>query len=229
MMNRPKAGTGYGVVIPAFNAATTIGEAILSALRQTQGPAEVVVVDDGSSDETRRVAEKVDPRVRVLHQKNAGAGAATTLGMAKSRCPVIALLDADDVWLPFKMERQLAWLDEHEGSDGIFAGLVLIGDSPLAGEIREGWVRSTMVIRRRVFDGVGAVVDPPGRRGEMVDWIARAREAGFQLDMLKEPLVRRRITPSSLSYGRDPQKDAGYLHVARQALLRKRQARKGGP
>ncbi|RUW66604.1 glycosyltransferase family 2 protein, partial [Mesorhizobium sp. M4B.F.Ca.ET.049.02.1.2] len=70
-------------------------------------------------------------------------------------------------------------------------------------------------------------VDPPGGRGEMIDWIARVREAGFALDMLDEVLALRRIRPGSLSYGRDAARDRGYLEVVRAEMLRRAQNRQG--
>ncbi|RWF52772.1 MAG: glycosyltransferase family 2 protein, partial [Mesorhizobium sp.] len=66
-----------------------------------------------------------------------------------------------------------------------------------------------------------------GGRGEMIDWIARVREAGFALDMLDEVLALRRIRPGSLSYGRDAARDRGYLEVVRAAMLRRAQNRQG--
>ena len=79
-----------------------------------------------------------------------------------------------------------------------------------------------MTIRRAVFETTGNVIDPPGMRGEMIDWIARARDAGFQLTMMPEVLAKRRVLAGSLSDRRDPAKDRGYAFAARAALLRKR-------
>lgn len=218
------AGAAYSVVIPAFNAAATIHEAIASVLAQTVPPAEILVVDDGSTDTTATLATRAHPLVRVIAQANAGPGASTTRGMAASQQALIATLDADDVWLPAKMERQLSYLVGHGAADAVFSDLELFGKVSVSGQVHAGWVRSTMVVRRGVFEKIGAIIDPPGHRGEMIDWLARAREAGFRLDMLSEVLVRRRVAPGSLSYGRDALKDKGYLHVARERILRMRGA-----
>lgn len=212
----------YSVVIPAHNASATIGEAVASVLAQTVLPAEILVVDDGSTDDTAALASQAHRLVRVIRQDNAGPGAATTRGMSESRHALIATLDADDVWLPHKMEQQLSLLSAQAATDGVFSNLELFGESSLSGRIQPGWLRSTMVIRRHVFDRIGPIIDPPGNRGDMVDWLARAREAGFRLDMLAQVLVRRRVSSTSLSYGRDLLKDKGYLHIARQRILRSR-------
>jgi hypothetical protein len=91
------------------------------------------------------------------------------------------------------------------------------------GEVSPGWTRTTMVIRTDAARKVGPLIDPPGGRGDMVDWIARAREAGLILDMLEEVLARRRVRPGSLSHGRDPALDRGYARVAWLALQRRKQ------
>jgi glycosyltransferase involved in cell wall biosynthesis len=214
----------YSVVIPAFNATATIGEAIASAVAQTALPAEILVVDDGSTDATAALAAQAHPLVRVIVQSNTGCGGATTNGMAESRHAIIATLDADDVWLPDKMARQLARFLEDPTVDGVFSNLELFGKDTMAGQVQAGWCRSTMAVQRHVFDRLGPIIDPPGDRGDMVDWLSRARDAGFRLDLLTEVLVRRRVSPGSLSYGRDPVKDRGYLHVVRERILRKRRA-----
>jgi hypothetical protein len=79
-----------------------------------------------------------------------------------------------------------------------------------------------MVVRRATFDAVGPAVDPPGRRGEMVAWLAAARAGGLRLEMVPEVLVRRRVSPTSLSHGRDAERDRGYLQAARRQILMRR-------
>jgi hypothetical protein len=90
-----------------------------------------------------------------------------------------------------------------------------------------GWSRTTMMIRREVVGSVGPIIDPQGGRGEMIDWLARVREAGFVLTMLDKVLALRRVRPGSLSYGRDPARDRGYLEVARLAMQRRAQNKTG--
>jgi glycosyltransferase involved in cell wall biosynthesis len=217
----------YGVVIPAFNAAATIGETLKSVAAQTVRADAIVVVDDGSTDDTAAQVAACGIAVTYVRQENAGPGSATTRGFAQLATPVIATLDADDLWLPEKIARQLRRLDETPASAGVFTHWAAFAhDDPArrASNAKPGWSRSTMLIRREVAETIGPIHDPVGGRGEMVDWIARAREAGFRLDMLDDVLALRRIHAGSLSYGRDD-RDRGYLQVARQAMLR-RQAQK---
>jgi glycosyltransferase involved in cell wall biosynthesis len=98
------------VVIPSFNRAYIVGQAIESVLAQTYRPVEVVVVDDGSTDDTRRVVEGYGAPVRYIRQDNAGVSAARNTGLAHARGELVGLLDSDDVWLPWKLEAQVAVL-----------------------------------------------------------------------------------------------------------------------
>lgn len=215
----------YSVAIPAYNAAKTIGQTLAAVLNQTVPPRDVVVIDDGSTDETATIASAFSDTVRVLRQDNMGCGAAFTRAVRQTMMPVIAAVDADDVWLPHKMERQLSVLAETGPNTLIFARHRLFrhgsGDHT-SGPTRPGLTRSDMVMTRDVFENVGDVIDPPGGRGEMIDWFARARELGFVFRNVDEVLVLRRIIPGSLSYGRDATKDRGYLAVAHRALQRRK-------
>lgn len=101
------------VVIPAYNAAATLSETVESLLAQTHTAWEAIIVDDGSRDETPAIAAEYarrDPRIRLVRQDNAGVGAARNRGIAEARGAFIAPLDADDIWLPQKLEKQLALL-----------------------------------------------------------------------------------------------------------------------
>ncbi|MDP3861518.1 MAG: glycosyltransferase family A protein [Phaeovulum sp.] len=221
----------YGVVIPAYNAARTLAEALASVLGQSVPPAEVVVVDDGSSDNTATIAAGFAPRVRVLRQSNTGPGAATTRGVQEITSPILAFLDADDLWLPGKMQLQLQVL--HDNHDLALVSCRMrqfrhgLPDDG-TGEERGGLLRPCVVLRRAVFDAVGPVLDLPGNRGDMVDWFARLRAGGHRTMELDEVLALRRILPGSLSHGRAAGRDIGYLKVAHLALLRNRRAATDG-
>jgi glycosyltransferase involved in cell wall biosynthesis len=102
------------VVIPAYNAAPYVSRAIESALAQTVPPLEVIIVDDGSSDDTAEVVAAYQPRVRLLRQANGGPASARNHGVRESHGDWIALLDADDSWLPKKLERQLGFVENPE-------------------------------------------------------------------------------------------------------------------
>ena len=99
------------VVIPTYNSGRLVVEAVESALSQTRPPEEVIVVDDGSTDETRQQLSPFLDRIQYIYQLNQRVAAARNTGLKHATGDVIAFLDADDVWHPSKLERQLAVLE----------------------------------------------------------------------------------------------------------------------
>ena len=97
------------VIIPAYNAEQTLANAIRSALAQTYQATEIIVVDDGSSDRTADIALDIGPKVRLLQQANSGCGEARNTGARAASGEWLAFLDADDSWLPNKLEKQLPY------------------------------------------------------------------------------------------------------------------------
>ena len=87
-------------ITPAYNAAGHLSRAIASVLAQAFAPLEIIVVDDGSTDDTFDVAASLGPPVRVVRQENAGAAAARNRGVSESRGDFVAFLDSDDEWRP---------------------------------------------------------------------------------------------------------------------------------
>ena len=220
----------YSVVIPAFNAADTIGDALRSIAGQSVRPAQVIVVDDGSSDDTAERARAFGSvlDVVVVRQANAGCGAATNTGIDLVATPVLSCLDADDVWLPHKAEAQLALIAARPDLAGVcgqcqtFRGPV---GAPELGPFMDIWGRTPRTIRMEAARAIGPIID--GGRGDMVDWIARGRDLGFRIEMMREVVGMRRIRPDSMAYGRDGEKDRGYLLAVKRALDRRRQGRSG--
>ena len=111
-LERPEADMPLvSVIVPAYNAEVFLEETLLSAVRQTYEPLEIIVVDDGSTDRTVEIVRGImarDRRVKLVQQANAGVAAARNLGLREARGSLIAPLDADDLWKPTKIERQVA-------------------------------------------------------------------------------------------------------------------------
>lgn len=104
------------VIIPAYNAAKHIGQAVDSVLAQTYTDYEVIVVDDGSTDNTRDVLKPYEDRIRYIWQENQERSAARNQGIGLAQGEYVAFLDADDLWLPQNLERHVAALDAHAGA-----------------------------------------------------------------------------------------------------------------
>ena len=110
------------VIVPAYNAETFIQRTLDSILTQTYTNIEVLVVDDGSQDRTAEIVESFvekDSRVTLLKQKNAGVATARNLAIEKSRGEYIAPIDADDIWYPQKLEKQVQCMLEADQSIGL--------------------------------------------------------------------------------------------------------------
>ncbi len=99
-------------VIPCYNAAPFLRETLDSVLAQTVLPLEVIVVDDGSTDDSAAIAESYGPPVRVIRQKNQGESVARNRGIDEAKGEWVAFLDADDLWRPTKLEKQIALIAE---------------------------------------------------------------------------------------------------------------------
>lgn len=220
------AESSYSVVIPAFNAEKYLAETVASVLAQTVLPKKIIIVDDGSTDATAQISCRFGDKIELVQTENKGAAAATNTGIGKVTTPFVAFLDSDDLWVSDKMEIQIARL--HKGGKalaGVSGRMEPFGDisTKTAPVEKSGWTRSTLVIRRPAFDSIGPVVEMGHGYGEMVDWIARAREAGLHMELLDLVLAKRRIHQESLSYKANAGQSQDFLKAAMRALERKRQ------
>lgn len=117
------------VIVPTYNRAVRVSRAIDSALGQTHEAVEVLVVDDGSTDDTRdRITARYgdEPRVRYLHRPNGGPAAARNTGLDAATGAFVAFLDSDDEWLPWKLDLQLACLERVPGAGMIWSDMAAV-------------------------------------------------------------------------------------------------------
>lgn len=123
------------VIVPLYNTAAFIGPALESVLKQTMSDLELIVVDDGSTDDSLAVVQSVeDERLRIFRQNNQGASAARNRGLGEAHAPYVAFLDGDDFWREDKLERQLTVLDKHPELDLVFTRCTVVDEQeePLA-------------------------------------------------------------------------------------------------
>jgi glycosyltransferase involved in cell wall biosynthesis len=159
----PVAAEGATVtaVIPAYNAERHVAHAIESCLRQTHPPLEIIVVDDGSTDNTADACSRFGPQVRVIRKPNGGPASARNRGVADARGDWIALLDADDWWLPTKLEKQLTFVTA--SNVGLVHCLLdhrIDRRPPPVLSFDDLWsrnwiVNSSVLLRRTTFEAVG--------------------------------------------------------------------------
>lgn len=189
------------VVIPALNAAPFVCEAVESALAQRGlHPAvslEVIVVDNGSTDGTPDVVRRAfGDRVRIMSEpRDRSAAAARNTGIAAAGGGTIALLDADDTWLPEKTARQMELLAGRPDVSLVFCHGVEFASPPGAFPSREEprpfVTASSLLARRGAFVAAGPF--PPFRSGEFIAWYGWTQALGLVSHVLPEVLVRRRV------------------------------------
>lgn len=212
-------GASLSVVIPAYNAAAFLGEAIESVFAQDAQAREVIVVDDGSTDATGAVAASY-AEVRVIAQANGGIGAARNTGLRVASAPLIAFLDADDVWPAGRLAALHAALSDEV--DAVFGQAVQFGEGREETAPQPALVAGTMLIRREAVARVG-YFDEAVTMGEFIDWWARAEEAGVRWGQIPDVVLRRRIHTTNTGIVQATSR-VDYTRVLRAALERRRGA-----
>ncbi|MGB8354524.1 MAG: glycosyltransferase family A protein [Chthoniobacteraceae bacterium] len=220
------------VIIPAFNAARYLGEALASVRAQTLQPAEIIVVDNASTDATSEIAR--ESGVRCEHEPVRGSGSARNRGVAAAGGDFIAFLDADDLWEPQKLEWQMALLEAHPEIDAAFGHIAHFLSPDLAPHeaaklhCPEGAapvrLPSLMLIRRAAFGRVGPF-STAGSVGDVVEWMVRAEAAGMRHAMVPHVVCRRRLHASNMGRVLRDER-ANYLRIIKQKLDRERAAGK---
>jgi glycosyltransferase involved in cell wall biosynthesis len=178
------------VVIPAYNAANFLELAVDSIQAQHWPNLEIIVVDDASKDETAKIAASL-PVTLVQHKKNEGAAAARNTGVSLATTSLIAFLDADDEWLPGKLEMQIDILRRNPDLDGVLGFIETCNRT--SGSEQQAFLPSfgTALLRRELFVQVG-LCDQSLRMCDDLDWFTRAREQGANLAVLGKSILRYR-------------------------------------
>ena len=209
------------VVMPAYNNADSVGRALASVAFQTFKPAEVIVVDDGSTDATIEAVRAMAPamngiRLRLFHQRNSGAGAARNRAIAAATATWLAFLDADDEWLPAKVEHSLT-VTEEKGllmSPHNLFGVDKSGDylidsrarwltdpgQPYRSLFLRGFISSSTVLVRRDLVVSAGGFDTTLRSAQDYElWLAVLAEIGDRFEIFSEPLLRYTLAPDGIT------------------------------
>jgi glycosyltransferase involved in cell wall biosynthesis len=220
-------------IITAYNSERYVSQAIDCVLTQTLPPDEILVVDDGSADGTGEVVQRYADRVRYYKQANQGPGGARMAGIRRTKGEFLAFLDADDLWMPNKIELQYAALRADPNLDIVFPHLEQFLSPDLTPEVAATLICdatphpapliSGFFTRRGVFDRVGPLRTDV--KAEFLDWYMRAQEAGVRMLTLKDVLVKRRVHPDNFTlHNKDVRHE--YLSLLKASLDRRRAAQK---
>jgi len=224
------------VVIAVKNGARFVASAIESALTQTYTHQELLVVDGHSSDSTAAIIARY-PQVRYVLQPGQGVADAYNHGIAVANGDFLAFLSHDDVWLPEKLEMQMAYLLNRPLCDYTVSRVKFFLEPGF--EISPGFRRNllesepvayimeTLVARKSLFAKVG-VFDTHLTSGEDVDWFARAKDMQIEHGVIDRVLVRKRVHDTNLSLN-DSSTNKILLSVLRKSISRKREKTPNGP
>ncbi len=203
------------VIIPAYQDAAHIRAAVDSVLAQTYPDREVVVVDDGSTDDTLKVLAAYGDVIRVISQPNRGPSAARNLGIQQAQGEWVAFLDADDTWLPEKLARQMPLFQKGGGiglvcsdtyfvdSQGLRPRTGFMDNPPCAGRVLKTIFTasfiptSTVVVRKACLDQVGGFDEGLWACEDLDLWLRIAAE--WEIDFVTEPLAYYRVSDGQLS------------------------------
>lgn len=216
------------VIIPVFNGGRYLTAAIDSVLAQTYRPVEVVVVDDGSTDNSADIARSYK-NIHYVYQQNQGVAIARNTGLDAARGDYIALLDADDTWPAHKLKTQVNFLIQHPLTGYTIARIRNVIESGVTYPpqvmqhiLREDQVGlATIVARKEVFSSVGGF-DPRFGVTEDFEWFTRAKDAGIPMAILSEVLLLRRIHEANISLVRFEEHAAKRLLIFKESIERKR-------
>lgn len=223
-------------VIPVYDGARHVGDAVASVLAQTHGTVEVVVVVDGSTDETPAVVQSLGASVVYLPQPNAGTAAARNLGLGHARGAYVGFLDADDRWHPEKLVRQLQRFTARPELEVSFTWIRNYWSDEVPPTRRPpdpaltrpvpGYVCPTMMTRRGIFDRLGPF-DARLRHASEPDWILGAAAAGVVIEMLPEVLVDRQLHLANASSRNASRSYEEYVQLLKTWLDRRRRGTAG--
>jgi glycosyltransferase involved in cell wall biosynthesis len=230
-MSLSETGALVSCIVPVFNGEQYLREALDSIFAQTYRPIEVIVADDGSTDGSRTVAESYGGRLKCISQATAGPAAARNYGARAARGDMLAFLDADDLWKPEKLERQVSKLDERPELDACVSRVQMFWAPELGEEealYREhpraqaipGYASITLLARRRAFDRIGMFREDLWF-ADSTDWFIRFREAGLALDVLPEVLVLHRMHATNHTRRRSEASKAEFAGVIAATLSRR--------
>jgi glycosyltransferase involved in cell wall biosynthesis len=228
-------GTGpdhplVSVVIPVFNRARFLPQAVESVLAQDHRPLEVIVVDDGSTDGTPDLVGAHD-FVTCIRQPHRGVSSARNAGVAASRGSILAFLDSDDLWPPRRLTVAVRHFLAHPEVGYVLGRQVLFAEPgcPVPPWVKPEWLAEpqdasntgVLLARRETLSRVGPF-NTDYAAGEDTEWLVRASEAGVPMTRLCEVLVHRRLHGANLSAETIETRKATLARVARESILRRR-------
>lgn len=224
------------VIIPVYNCDRYLAQAIESVLNQTYQPLEIIVIDDGSTDNSAEVAKHFDSSVRYYYQTQSGAATARNYGTELAKGNFFAFLDADDFWVKDKLTLQMQVFASEPDIDMVFGHIQQFHSPELdesvknkihcTPELMAGYHPGTLLIKREAFLRVGQF-ETHLQMGEFISWYGRATDLELRAKMLPDLLMWRRLHETNMGI-RQRQARSDYVRLIKATLDRRRNANQPG-
>ena len=216
------------VIVPVFNGEKYLSQALASILAQNYPRIEVIIVDDGSTDNTAQIIAQYE-KIQYIRQTNQGVASARNKGIAASGGEIIAFLDSDDFWPPEWLTLAVSYLYQHP-EVGYVLGKQLLFVEPgciLPSWARPEWLKepqyasstAVLTVRKEIFAGIGTF-NEDYQSGEDTEWLVRASEAGIRMARLPDLVLYRRIHDNNLSTQTIAASRANLIRIARESIRR---------
>jgi glycosyltransferase involved in cell wall biosynthesis len=222
------------VLLACWNAASYVGQAVESVLDQRPAPFEVIAVDDGSTDQSAAILAGFGTRLLLIRQANSGVGAALNRAAAEATGDALAFIDADDLWTPGKLARQVQALAADPELDAVFGFMETFASLDLRPDERSrlripekpepAFTKNGMLIRCSAFRRLGGF-DPERRNADFLDWYARAVVKGFRWRLEPGVVCRRRLHAQNMGRSEQTRQRRDYLLTMKTFLEARRRPR----
>jgi len=219
------------VIIPVYNGERYLAEAVESVLAQTYAPGEIIVVDDGSTDGTRGVAKRFGTKIRYVAQPHQNASVARNYGLQLALGTMIAFLDADDLWIEEKLERQIQAFGKQPSLDAVFCHVQNFISPDLAPEEAAqyycppdpmpGYSLQSILVKKELFSSLG-LLDVSLEVAGAIEWCQRVLDSKRNVKLLDYIGVRRRIHTSNQTQRQRQETHKDYLRLLKRTIDRKR-------
>ncbi|RLD45743.1 MAG: glycosyltransferase family 2 protein [Bacteroidetes bacterium] len=220
------------IIIPTYNHGKYLHDALSSVFADSYSPKEVIVVNDGSTDNTAEIAASF-PHLQYIYQKNQGVAVARNTGVRAAKGKYIAFLDSDDIWMAGRIKRTIDYFLKHPDVEYVLAQqkMFLEKDYPKPAHIEQAWLEKpidtsgsgVLTVRRSCFEKIG-LFNPDYQIGEDTEWFLRANEANILVGRMDFVAIKRRIHGANLTVAQVKEARFSLFKMMKESIERKKGA-----
>jgi len=217
------------IIIPTFNRAHYLLEAINSIFAQNYKNIEIIIVDDGSTDNTSKIINLHNKQLHYIYQENGGQAAARNKGIAIAKGKYLAFLDSDDLWTSNKLHKQIRYMQKHPEVKILFGLVQQFCEEKFRTQYKNeidksqpGLIAGTLLIEKSTFLDIG-YFKTNWEVGEFIEWFDRAKNMGYTYHLLDEILMKRRLHDQNIGLTKSTGPN-NFAQILRESLRKKRKA-----